>query len=40
MLRNMQTLAIWGEEHDIELEFIQPGRATQNGFDVMDAPLF
>ncbi len=26
------TLAQWAEEHDVQLEFIQPGKPTQNAF--------
>jgi len=26
------TMAAWAEEHDVELEFIKPGRPMQNGF--------
>ncbi len=26
------TLATWAEEHDIKLEFIQPGKPTQNSY--------
>lgn len=26
------TLAQWGEKHEVILEFIQPGKLTQNAF--------
>lgn len=26
------TLAIWAEEYDVQLEFIQPGKHTQNSY--------